>query len=138
MTVRHHYDGLIYPPAFTKKVLGLGLSTFTAAASLQKALGSTPFSVVDAPTDTARYYIALTYTTLGILLGTCSAMYSLKTSSLRLMGYVAAYLLAFAAVSLFNSPATVWMQLANVISFIGVSLAAFSAWLHHLREGDGP
>lgn len=132
---RQQYVEMYYPPAFTKKVLGLGLSTFTAAAALQKALGSTPFSVVDAPSDSCSYYIALVYTTLGIVLGVCSAAYSLKTSSLRLMGYVAAYLLAFAAVSLFNSPATVWMQLANVVSFIGVSLAAFSAWLRYLREG---
>jgi hypothetical protein len=137
--VRHYeHPGLIYPPAFTKKVLGVGLSIFTAAAALQKALGSTPFSVVDAPSDSCAYYIALLYTTLGILLGVCSALYSFRTSSLRLMGYIAAYLLAFAAISLFNSPATVWMQLANVISFIGVSLAAFSAWLRHMREGDAP
>lgn len=136
--MRQECDGLIYPPAFTKKVLGVGLSTFTAAASLQKALGSTPFSVVDAPTATPAYYIALIYTTLGVLLGVVSALYSVKTSSLRLMGYLAAYLLAFASVSLFNSPANLWMQFANVVSFIGVSLAAFSAWLRHLREGDGP
>ncbi|MGW3860253.1 hypothetical protein ACWEDZ_02045 [Streptomyces sp. NPDC005047] len=128
-------DGLIYPPAFTKKVLGVGLSTFTVAASLQKALGSTPFSVVDAPSDSASYYIAFIYTALGILLGLVSTVYSLRTSSLRLMGYLAAYLLAFAAISLFNSPATVWMQLANVISFVGISMAAFSAWLRFLREG---
>lgn len=133
--MRSDCDGLIYPPAFTKKVLGIGLGVFTAASSLQKALGSTPFSVVDAPDATAAYYIALVYTTLGVILGVFSALYSVKTSSLRLMGYLAAYLLAFAAISLFNSPATVWMQLANVISFIGVSMAAFSAWLRYLREG---
>ncbi|MFE4527060.1 hypothetical protein ACFRMO_07665 [Streptomyces anulatus] len=133
--MRTDYDGLIYPPAFTKKILGIGLGVFTAAASLQKALGSTPFSVVDASGDTPAYYIALVYTTLGIVLGVASALYSIRTSSLRMMGYLAAYLLAFAAISLFNSPATVWMQLANVISFIGVSLAAFSAWLRYLREG---
>ena len=124
-----------YPPAFTKKVLGIGLSTFTAAASLQKALGSTPFSVVDAPSNSTAYYIAIAYTTLGIVLGVFSALYSFRTSSLRLTGYLAAYLLAFAAVSLFNSPTTVWMQLANVVSFLGISLAAFSAWLRYLREG---
>lgn len=124
-----------YPPAFTKKLLGLGLSTFTAAAALQKALGSTPFSVVDAPSSSYAYYIALSYTTLGIALGVISAMYSLATSSLRLMGYLAAYLLAFAAVSLFNSPTTVWMQLANIISFMGASLVGLSAWLRYLREG---
>lgn len=133
--MRRDCDGLIYPPAFTKKVLGTGLGVFTAAASLQKALGSTPFSVVDAPSDTASYYIALFYTTLGILLGFYAALHSVRTSSLRTMGYLAAYLLAFAAVSLFNSPANVWMQLANVVSFIGVSMAAFSAWLRYLREG---
>lgn len=123
-----------YPPALTKKLLGVGLSVFTAAAALQKALGSTPFSVVDAPNDSAAYSIALAYTTLGVVLGVASTVYSLKTSSLRLMGYLAAYLLAFASVSLFNSPATLWMQIANVTAFIGVSLAAFSAWLRHLRE----
>lgn len=128
-------DGLIYPPAFTKKILGIGLSVFTAAASLQKALGSTPFSVVDAPSSSASYYIALAYTTLGMTLGVASAVYSFRTSSLRLMGYLAAYLLAFAAVSLFNSPTTAWMQIANVVSFIGISMAAFSAWLRFLREG---
>ncbi|MEV7902213.1 hypothetical protein [Streptomyces anulatus] len=133
--MRTDHGGLIYPPAFTKKVLGIGLGVFTAAASLQKALGSTPFSVVDAPGDTLAYYIALVYTTLGVVLGCVAALYSIRTSSLRMMGYLAAYLLAFAAISLFNSPATVWMQLANVVSFIGVSMAAFSAWLRYLREG---
>lgn len=133
--MERHYAELYYPPAFTKKVLGLGLSTFTAAAALQKALGSSPFSVIDARTDTATYYIAILYTALGMVLGVCSAAYSLKTSSLRMMGYLSAYLLAFAAVSLFNSSATVWMQLANVVSFIGISAAAFSAWLRYLREG---
>jgi hypothetical protein len=119
----------------TKKILGVGLSIFTAAAALQKALGSTPFSVVDASSDSASYCIALMYTTLGVILGVVSAVYSLKTSSLRLMGYLGAYLLAFASISLINSPATAWMQIANVAGFIGVSLAAFSAWLRHLREG---
>ncbi|WP_369042186.1 hypothetical protein [Streptomyces sp. Midd1] len=91
--------------------------------------------MVDAPSDSCSYYIALIYTTLGVVLGVGSALYSLKTASLRLMGYLAAYLLAFASVSLFNSPTTAWMQIANVISFVGVSLAAFSAWLRYLREG---
>ncbi|MGW3153669.1 hypothetical protein [Streptomyces sp. NPDC001089] len=135
MTVNRECDGLIYPPAFTKKVLGIGLGVFTAAASLQKALGSTPFSVVDAPSSSASYYIALIYTTLGIVLGVGSALYSFKTSSLRMMGYLSAYLLAFAAISLFNSPTTVWMQIANVVSFVGISMASFSAWLRFLREG---
>ncbi|MEU0213695.1 hypothetical protein ABZ281_00755 [Streptomyces sp. NPDC006265] len=133
--MKRDHEVLIYPPAFTKRMLGAGLSIFTAAAALQKALGSTPFSVVDAPSDSCAYYIALIYTTLGVALGVVSAMYSLKTSSLRLMGYLGAYLLAFAAVSLFNSPATPWMQLANVVSFIAISLAAFSAWLRYRREG---
>ncbi|MFF1693176.1 hypothetical protein ACFVXC_06040 [Streptomyces sp. NPDC058257] len=118
----------------TKKLLGVGLSVFTAGAALQKALGSTPFSVVDASTDSAAYCIALAYTTLGIVLGVASTVYSLKTSSLRLMGYLGAYLLAFASVSLINSPATVWMQFANVAAFLGISVASFSAWLRHLRE----
>jgi len=133
--VKREYAGQHYPPVFTKKLLGIGLSTFTAAASLQKALGSTPFSVVDAPSNSTSYYIAFTYTTLGIMLGVYSALYSFRTSSLRLTGYLAAYLLAFAAVSLFNSPTTVWMQIANVVSFLGISLASFSAWLRYLREG---
>ncbi|MGW1261141.1 hypothetical protein ACWD7Y_04170 [Streptomyces drozdowiczii] len=127
---RYYY----YPPALTKKLLGVGLSVFTAAAALQKALGSTPFSVVDASSDSPSYFIALVYTTLGVLLGVASTVYSIKTSSLRMMGYLAAYLLAFASISLFNSPATLWMQIANVAGFVGVSLAAFSAWLRHLRE----
>ncbi|WP_329272054.1 hypothetical protein [Streptomyces sp. NBC_01451] len=129
------YEVLVYPPAFTKRMLGVGLSLFTAAAALQKALGSTPFSVVDAPGDSCAYYIALIYTTFGVALGVVSAVYSVKTSSLRLMGYLGAYLLAFASISLFNSPATAWMQFANVVSFIGISLAAFSAWLRYRREG---
>lgn len=133
--MKREYAGQHYPPVFTKKLLGIGLSTFTAAASLQKALGSTPFSVVDAPSNSTSYYIAFTYTTLGIMLGVYSALYSFRTSSLRLTGYLAAYLLAFAAVSLFNSPTTVWMQIANVVSFLGISLASFSAWLRYLREG---
>ncbi|MEV6310035.1 hypothetical protein AB0M10_15720 [Streptomyces sp. NPDC051840] len=132
MSRKHH--GYIYPPAVTKKILGVGLSVFTASAALQKALGSTPFSVVDASTDSAAYCIALGYTSLGVILGVVSTLYSLKTSSLRLMGYLGAYLLAFASISLINSPADAWMQLANVTAFVGVSLAAFSAWLRHLRE----
>ncbi|MFJ9719926.1 hypothetical protein ACIRPQ_29040 [Streptomyces sp. NPDC101213] len=128
--------GLIYPPAFTKKLLGAGLSVFTAAAALQKALGSTPFSVVDARTYSAAYYIALLYTTFGIILGVCAAVYSLRTSSLRLTGFLGAYLLAFAAVSLFTPTGTAWMQAANVVSFLGVSLAAFASWLRYLREGS--
>ncbi|MFH9731921.1 hypothetical protein [Streptomyces sp. NPDC017260] len=134
--MRYQYDALIYPPAFTKKVLGVGLSLFTIGASLQKALGSTPFSVVDAPTHSASYYIALIYTTLGILLGFVSALYSLATSSLRLTGYLGAYLLAFAVVSMINTQATGWMTLANVVSFVGISLASFSAWLRFRREGS--
>lgn len=125
----------MFPPAFTKKLLGVGLSVFTIGSALQKALGSTPFSVVDAPSDSASYYIAFIYTTLGMALGAVSAVYSLKTSSLRLMGYLGAYLLAFAVVSLFNSPTNAWMQFANIISFIGVSVAAFSGWLRYVREG---
>ncbi|WNI17575.1 hypothetical protein [Actinacidiphila sp. ITFR-21] len=118
----------------TKKILGAGLSVFTAAAALQKALGSTPFSVVDASNDSVAYCIALVYTTFGVALGVVSTVYSLKTSSLRLMGYLGAYLLAFASISLINSPANLWMQFANVAAFAGVSLAAFSAWLRHMRE----
>ncbi|MFD9815087.1 hypothetical protein [Streptomyces sp. NPDC059080] len=118
----------------TKRILGVGLSVFTVSAALQKALGSTPFSVVDAPSDSAAYLIALIYTTLGIILGLVSMVYSLKTSSLRLMGYLGAYLLAFASISLINSPADPWMQFANVAAFVGVSFAAFSAWLRHMRE----
>ncbi|MFF8283380.1 hypothetical protein ACF06W_11725 [Streptomyces albus] len=117
-------------------MLGAGLSIFTAAAALQKALGSTPFSVVDAPSDSAAYYIALVYTVLGVVLGAASTVYSLKTSSLRLMGYLSAYLLAFASVSLINSTATLLMQVANVVAFTGISVAAFSAWLRYLREGS--
>lgn len=132
--MKRQCSGYIYPPAVTKKILGVGLSVFTAASALQKALGSTPFSVVDASSDSASYCIALLYTTLGILLGVASMVYSLKTSSLRLMGYLGAYLLAFASVSLINSPATLLMQFANVAGFVGVSLAAFSAWLRHMRE----
>lgn len=132
--MKREHRGCFYPPATTKKILGVGLSVFTAAAALQKALGSTPFSVVDASSDSAAYCIALMYTTLGIVLGVASTIYSLKTSSLRLMGYLGAYLLAFASISLINSPATLWMQFANVAGFIGVSLAAFSAWMRHLRE----
>lgn len=132
--MRHEYC-MVYPPAFTKKILGLGLSVFTVGASLQKALGSTPFSVVDAPNHSAAYYIALVYTTFGVALGAVSCAYSLKTSSLKLMGWIGAYLLAFASASLINTNATVWMQLANVVSFVGVSLAAFSAWLRFRREG---
>lgn len=131
---RQYYE-LYYPPAFTKKMLGLGLSIFTVGASLQKALGSTPFSVIDAPNHSAAYYIALVYTTLGIALGLVSAVYSLKTSSLKLMGYLGAYLLAFASVSLLNTSSSAWMQFANVVAFIGISLAAFSAWLRYRREG---
>lgn len=127
-------SGYYYPPALTKKLLGVGLSVFTAAAALQKALGSTPFSVVDAPNDSVAYGIALGYTTLGVILGVISTVYSLKTSSLRLMGYLGAYLLAFASISLINSPATLWMQFANVAAMLGISLAALSAWLRHLRE----
>lgn len=132
--MKRECSGYIFPPAVTKKILGVGLGVFTAAAALQKALGSTPFSVVDASNDSAAYCIALMYTTLGVALGVASTVYSLRTSSLRLMGYLAAYLLAYASISLINSPATLWMQLANVAAFIGVSLAAFSAWLRHLRE----
>ncbi|WP_328749252.1 MULTISPECIES: hypothetical protein [unclassified Streptomyces] len=129
-----HISGYIYPPAVTKKLLGVGLSIFTAAAALQKALGSTPFSVVDSHVDSTAYCIALAYTTLGIVLGLASMVYSLKTSSLGLMGYLGAYLLAFASISLINSPATPWMQFANVAAFLGISIAALSAWLRHLRE----
>ncbi|MFJ4739030.1 hypothetical protein [Streptomyces sp. NPDC088775] len=132
--MKRECSGYIYPPAVTKKILGVGLSIFTAAAALQKALGSTPFSVVAASGDSVSYCIALMYTTLGVILGVASTVYSLKTSSLRLMGYLGAYLLAFAAISLINSPATLWMQFASVAGFVGVSLAAFSAWLRHMRE----
>ncbi|MEU9050210.1 hypothetical protein AB0D37_07355 [Streptomyces sp. NPDC048384] len=128
------FTGLIYPPMVTKKILGAGLSLFTAAAALQKALGSTPFSVVDAPNDSYSYYIALIYTALGVVLGLFSLGYVLWSSSLKLMGMLGAYLLAFGAVSLFNSPQTTLMQIANMATFIGVSAAAFSAWLRHLRE----
>lgn len=130
---REHVE-YYYPPAFTKKLLGLGLSLFTVGISLQKALGKTPFSVVHAEGECA-YWIAFGYAALGVLLGVGSALYSVKTSSLRLMGYLAAYLLAFAPASLFNSPATLPLQWANALSFIGVSMAAFSAWLRYLREG---
>ncbi|MET7814272.1 hypothetical protein ABZT26_25915 [Streptomyces sp. NPDC005395] len=133
---RTEYSGFIYPPAFTKKLLGLGLSIFTAGAALHKALGSTPFSVVDAPNSSAAYYIAFAYTTLGIVLGVASAVYSLRTCSLRMTGYLAAYLLAFAAASFINYSGTAWMQAANVVTFLGVSLASFSAWLRFRREGS--
>ncbi|MFE5853244.1 hypothetical protein ACFQ61_08480 [Streptomyces sp. NPDC056500] len=128
------FSDYIYPPAVTKRLLGVGISVFTAAAAIQKALGSTPFSVVDAPTASVTYCIALAYTVLGVGLGVASLAYSLRTSSLRLMGYLGAYLLAFASISLINSTATLGMQIANVFAFTGVSLAAFSAWLRHLRE----
>ncbi|MFE2539100.1 hypothetical protein [Actinacidiphila glaucinigra] len=132
--MRHECD-FVYPPAVTKRILGTGLSLFTAAAALQKALGTTPFSVTDAPAYSASYYIALAYTTLGILLGVASAVYALKNSSLRFMGYLAAYLLSFAAVSVCNNPQTVWMQIANMLTFIGISMAAFSGWMRFKREG---
>lgn len=123
-----------YPPAVTKKILGMGLSIYTVGIALQKALGKTPFSIVHAESESS-YYIALIYGTLGVALGVASTVYSAKTSSLRLMGYLAAYLLAFAPASLFNSPATVPLQIGNAVSFIGISMAAFSAWLRYLREG---
>lgn len=123
-----------YPPAVTKKILGIGMSVYTVGISLQKALGKTPFSIVHAE-GLASYWIAFAYATLGVLLGVGSAIYSAKTSSLRMMGYLAAYLLAFAPASFINSPATVPLQIGNAVSFIGVSMAAFSAWLRFLREG---
>ncbi|MEU0770588.1 hypothetical protein [Streptomyces albogriseolus] len=128
------YSDFIYPPAVTKKILGIGLSVYTIASAFQKALGSTPFSVVRASEQSASYWIALSYVTLGVLLGTLSLVYCAATSSLRFCGYLGAYLLAFSAVSLLNSPQSLWMQVANVFTYLGVSLAAMSAWLRHRRE----
>ncbi|NIY68011.1 hypothetical protein SMALB_6089 [Streptomyces malaysiensis] len=114
--------------------MGSGLSLFTIGAALQKALGSTPFSVVNTTQYSASYYIAFSYTALGVLLGLSSLAYVLYSSSLRFMGFIGAYLLAFGAISLINSPQDAWMQLATVMMFLGAALAALSAWLRHLRE----
>ncbi|WP_167503130.1 hypothetical protein [Streptomyces malaysiensis] len=124
----------IYPPVVTERILGSGLSLFTIGAALQKALGSTPFSVVNTTQYSASYYIAFSYTALGVLLGLSSLAYVLYSSSLRFMGFIGAYLLAFGAISLINSPQDAWMQLATVMMFLGAALAALSAWLRHLRE----
>jgi hypothetical protein len=118
----------------TKKILGAGLSLYVAATALRYAQGNTPFSVVNAQEYTATYWIAFVYVSIGVLLGVVSLVYSLASSSLRFMGVLAAYLLAFGAVSLMNSPATIGMQIANTLAVLGVSVTAFSAWLRHLRE----
>jgi len=132
--MKHECTVFIYPPAVTKKILGIGLSVYTIASAFQKALGTTPFSVVDSAQHTATFYIAFSYVTLGVILGLLSLVYCAATSSLRFMGYLGAYLLAFSAISLMNSPQTIWMQLANVFTYLGVSTAAFSAWLRYMRE----
>jgi hypothetical protein len=125
---------LVYPAHITRTVLGAGLSVYTVGAALQKALGSTPFSVTDPAVDSCQFFIALGYTGLGVVLGLCSLVFVVCSASLRWMGVLGAYLLAFAAVSLMNSPQTLWMQIANTFTFLGVSAAAFAAWLKYLRE----
>ncbi|MEU1552098.1 hypothetical protein ABZ517_05175 [Streptomyces scabiei] len=130
--MRQH--SFIYPPMITKKILGAGLSLYVAATALRYAQGNTPLSVVNAQEFSAAYWIAFVYVSIGVVLGVCSLVYSLASSSLRLMGVNAAYLLAFSAVSLMNSPATPGMQIANTLAVLGISVVAFSAWLRHLRE----
>lgn len=125
---------MIYPPAVTKKILGSGLSAFTVATAFRQALGNTPFSMVKAQQYTATYWVAFAYVLLGVILGVASLVYSLKSSSLRFMGLLGAYLLAFGAVSLINSPVSVWMQIANAAAILSISVVAFSAWLRHMRE----
>ncbi|MFC9505358.1 hypothetical protein [Streptomyces sp. NPDC057002] len=131
--MRQH--SFIYPPMITKKILGAGISVYVGATALRQAQGTvTPFSVVKAQEFTATYWIAFVYVSIGVVLGVVSLVYSLKSSSLRLMGVISAYLLAFSAVSLMNSPATLGMQMANALAVFGVCVVAFSAWLRHLRE----
>ncbi|MGI5515243.1 hypothetical protein [Streptomyces sp. CA-106131] len=125
---------LHYPPAVTKKILGSGVSLYTVATAFRQGLGNTPFSVVKAETYTATYWIAFVYVAIGVLLGLVSLVYSLKSSSLGFMGFIAAYLLAFIAISFINTPIGVWMQLANAAAVLGISVVAFSAWVRHLRE----
>ncbi|AZM47765.1 hypothetical protein DMB38_20020 [Streptomyces sp. WAC 06738] len=131
--MKHGYV-LIYPPAVTKKILGAGLSIFTVATAFRQALGNTPFSVVHAEQFTATYWIAFGYCTIGVILGLIALVHSLKSSSLKFMGAIGSYLLAFVAVSLMNSPVSVGMQLSNATAIAGISVVAFSAWLRHKRE----
>ncbi|MEW1922311.1 hypothetical protein [Streptomyces sp. NPDC088360] len=123
------------PPRFSKKILGAGLSLYVAATALRQAQGTTtPFSVVKAQEFTATYWIAFVYVSIGVVLGVVSLVYSLASSSLRMMGVISAYLLAFSVVALLSSPATLGMQIANALAVFGVCVVAFSAWLRHVRE----
>lgn len=79
--------------------------------------------------DTCAYYIAFGYVTLGIVLGIVSLIMVIFFSSLRLLPHIGAYVLAFAAVSFLNSTQTPWMQFANALTFIAITLAAYAAWI---------
>lgn len=81
------------------------------------------------PGDTCAFYIALGYTSLGIALGLASLILVLFYESLRLLPHIGAYVLAFAAISFINSTQTPWMQFANALTFIAVTLAAYAAWI---------